>query len=208
MVKLPYIPLLLPAHPAAAQRPVTAQAYSRQPTMRLLLTGANSPLARALIATQLSIALDTRRRRALRRAARRRAPIDSRSARSRPVAAEIVADVDAILHLAPLYTRLDTEQETLDYATRGTYQLVLAAAEANVSRLIVGSTLDLFAPLWSRYRVDESWRPRPQPQLDQLCAYLAELATREVIRVTDTPTLCLRLGKVVGDEQAASDAAV
>ncbi len=171
--------------------------------MRLLITGANSPLARAFIAAQpISTSMhviDTNFDTPI-----ERATSTTDDLRDPAVATDAVADADAILHLAPLYTRLGTEQETLDYATRGTYQLVLAAADAKVSRVILGSTLDLFATLWSRYRVDESWRPRPLPPLEQLCPYLAELATREVVRVTGTPTLCLRLGAVIDDEQAAT----
>ena len=41
--------------------------------------------------------------------------------------------VTTILHLAPLATRLDDDTASLDHATRGTYQLALAAAEAGVA---------------------------------------------------------------------------
>ncbi len=177
--------------------------HAQPTTMRLLITGANSLLARAFIAAQpvsTSIrAIDTNFD-----TPTERVTFTTDDLRDPAVAAAAVADVDAIIHLAPLYTRLDTAQETLDYATRGTYQLTLAAAKAEVSQLILGSTLDLFAPLWRRYRVDESWRPRPQPPLNQLCPYLAELAAREVARVTGTPTLCLRLGEVVDGATAST----
>ena len=115
--------------------------------------------------------------------------------------------MSTVLHLAPLTTRLGNDTDTLDHATRGTYQLALAAAEAGVERIIQGSTLDLFATLWARYRVDEGWRPRPQPEVDQLSAYLAEVALREVSRETGVAALCLRYGHVVDDAQTAGTAA-
>ena len=116
----------------------------------------------------------------------------------------ILADITHTVHLASLYTRLADDNASLEEATRGSYQLANAAAAVGVQRILLGSTLDFFAPLWDRYRADESWRPRPRPSLDQLCVYLAEVALREVARVTNVPTLCLRLGKVVDDAHAAS----
>ena len=108
-----------------------------------------------------------------------------------------MGEVKAIIHLAPLYTDLGSVQETLDHTVQGTYQLATAAAEAGVSRFILGSTLDQFGTEWSRYQVNESWRPRPEPTPDQLPLYLAEVALREVARVTALPSICLRFGHVV-----------
>lgn len=118
--------------------------------------------------------------------------------------AQAMAGVTAVLHLAPFATRLDDDTSTLDHATRGTYQVALAAAEVGVGRIVLGSTLDLFTDLWTRYRIDEGWRPRPQPCVDQLSAYLAEVTLREVTRETGVPALCLRFGRIVDDATAAS----
>lgn len=114
----------------------------------------------------------------------------------------IVDGVDTVLHLAAMTPDAADESSAVDHATRGTYQLVKAAGERG-ARVVLGSTLDLFAPLWDRYRVDESWRTRPQPQIGTLCAYLAEVATREVVRVTGTVAICLRFGSIVDSEMAA-----
>jgi nucleoside-diphosphate-sugar epimerase len=119
---------------------------------------------------------------------------------------QIMAGVTHVVHLAPLYTTLADDHATLDHATRGSYQLAKRAGEVGASRFILASTLDLFSPLWAEYRVDEKWRPRPQPHLDQLCAYLAEVAAREVARVNNVPTLCLRLGEVVDGAAVAGQA--
>ncbi len=170
--------------------------------MSVLITGANSPLARVLI-TALA---DTHEIRAT------DTQIDPPIAgvetccgdlREQAFVDALVDGVTELIHLAPLTTRLSDESATLDHATRGTYQLVKAVGERGVKRIILGSTLDLFAPLWQEYRVDEAWRPRPQPQIAPLCAYLAEVAVREVVRVTGTPALCLRLGEIVDDATIA-----
>lgn len=171
--------------------------------MTLLITGANSLLARTLIATlpaEMTVrAVDTH--------------FDAAIAAAECVEGDlcdpsfvdsILADTTAVLHLAPLYTRFPEETGSLDHATRGTYQLAKSAGEVDVQRIVLGSSLDLFEPLWDRYRVDEAWRPHPRPAIDPLCVYLAEVAVREVIRVSGTPALCLRLGEVVNDEMAAS----
>ncbi len=171
--------------------------------MHLLITGADSLLARALIAalpSDVSIrAVD----------AAFSAPIPGAEThtghlRDTDFLTTTLADVTHIVNLTPLYTRLADDNATLDEATRGSYQLANASAAAGVQRLILGSTLDFFAPLWENFRADESWRPRPQPTLEQLCPYLAEVALREVARVTNLTTVCLRLGAVVDDVHAAS----
>ncbi|MCS7054659.1 MAG: NAD-dependent epimerase/dehydratase family protein [Thermoflexales bacterium] len=112
---------------------------------------------------------------------------------------EGVADV---IHLAPLYTRLASDEATLDHATRGTFQLMDAAAKAGARRVVLGSTLALFADTPAEFRVDEGWRPRPTPHLDDLCAWLAELGVREMARSTQVSGVCLRLGQVVDDAVA------
>ena len=161
----------------------------------ILLTGANHALARALLASlpkdqpirAVDVAFD--------------APIpaaDTRTGdlRDQAFVDAIVDGVETVIHLSPIAAKFENESDVLDHATRGTYQLIKAAAERG-SRVILGSTLDLFAPLWDRYRVDETWRAQPSTELPVLCAYLAEVATREVVRVTRTPAICLRFGTLV-----------
>jgi nucleoside-diphosphate-sugar epimerase len=169
----------------------------------LLLTGADSLLARSFLSTlpadQVVRAVDLTFH----------APLPDTvethtgDLRDQAFVDAIVEDVDMVLHLAPITARLDNETDTLDHATRGTYQLVKAAGERG-ARVVLGSSLELFATLWDRYLVDESWRPRPQAQLAPLCVYLAEVATREVVRVTGTPAIALRFGAIVDSSTAAS----
>ncbi|MBI3958027.1 MAG: NAD(P)-dependent oxidoreductase, partial [Chloroflexi bacterium] len=171
--------------------------------MYLLITGADSLLARAFIAA-LPAGVTVRAVDAAFAAPIPGAETVTGHLRDTDFLAAILADVTHIVHLAPLYTRLADDNATLEEAMRGTYQLANAAAAAGVQRILLGSSLDFFAPLWDRYLVDESWRPRPQPMLDQLCTYLAEVTVREVTRVTVLPALCLRLGAVVDDAHAAT----
>lgn len=112
--------------------------------------------------------------------------------------------VGAILHLAPLYTRLASDSATLDHATRGTFQLLDAAAKAGTARVVLGSSLNLFSALPAEYRINEQWRPRPTTKLDDLCVWLAELGTREMVRSTSISGVCLRFGHIVDDALAAS----
>lgn len=169
----------------------------------LLLTGADSLLARSFLSTlpadQAIRAVDLSIQTPLPNTVEAR----TGDLRDQAFVDAIVEDVDTVLHLAPIVTRLDDESATLDHATRGTYQLAKAAGERG-AKIVLGSSLDLFATLWDRYFVDESWRPRPQAHLDSLCAYLAEVATREVVRVTGTPAIALRFGAMVDSEIAAS----
>ena len=171
--------------------------------MHLLITGADSLLARALIAA-LPAGVTVRGVDAAFSAPIPGVETVTGHLRDTDFLAAVLAGVTHIVHLAPLYTRLADDNASLEEATRGSYQLANAAAAAGTQRILLGSTLDFFAPLWDHYLPDESWRPRPQPSLDQLCPYLAEVTLREVARVTALPTLCLRLGAVVDDGYAAS----
>ncbi len=170
----------------------------------LLITGADSLLARHAIETL--------------RSARRIRAVDVKFDRDLPEGIEalegdlrdpafvqtICAGVADVIHLAPLYTRLASDEASLDHATRGTFQLMDAAAQAGARRVVVGSSLDLFAQTPARFRVDEGWRPRPTPHLDDLCTWLAELGTREMVRSTHLSAVCLRFGHVVDDAAVAS----
>ncbi len=109
-----------------------------------------------------------------------------------------LTDTETVLHLAPLLPTVEAEPlAALDAATRGTFVLMTAAVEAGVSRIIVGSSLDLFDRLPAHWDVTERWRPRPEPRLDHLCPWLAELSARECTRTSAVTVVCLRFGRVV-----------
>ena len=122
--------------------------------------------------------------------------------------------VETLLHLAaiaPLSDAPGADLPALDDATRGTYILMCGASEAGVRRVIVGSTLDLFEMLPAHWLVSEHWKPRPQPGLNHLRAWLAELSARQAslpgahasperrsATFWQPPSIiCLRFGRVV-----------
>ena len=173
--------------------------------MKLFITGAGTPLADAAIA--------------------RLSPSHSVCAASYPGAtgaadaarlalrdfdavAAAVEGVDTVLHLAPFAPECfpgETEAERLDAASRGTYELMSAAREAGVRRTIVAGRLSMFDSYDERWLIDESWRPRPQPVLDELAPYLCEVTCREFAREAGE-VICLRFGDLA--EVSALAAAV
>jgi nucleoside-diphosphate-sugar epimerase len=175
--------------------------------MHLLVTGGNNALARRLaraLAPDLSVRLFDR-------------------AFSEPVASgveQVTGDpcdpaavatalegIDAILHLAPYLPGRVREIDAvsaLDDATRGTFVLVNAARQAGIARIILASTLDLFDRLPTHWQINEVWRPRPSPEISQLCPWLAELSMRENVRRGQLQAICLRLGQIVDDDYAGS----
>jgi nucleoside-diphosphate-sugar epimerase len=112
--------------------------------------------------------------------------------------------VEAVVHLAPLRPFPGNELDSLEEAVRGTYVLATRALDAGVRKLVVGSTLELFDQLPAHWDVSEAWRPRPEPRIPHLRAWLAELSAREITRVSRTSAVCLRLGHMVNDEEASS----
>jgi uronate dehydrogenase len=112
----------------------------------------------------------------------------------------LVRGMDAIIHVAqPLPEMTPTEQ--IDWMTRGTYNLLHAAAAEGVKRIIYLSSLDLMTPYDENYIVDERWRPLPQPEPPTLATYLGESVCREFAREHKLKVVVLRLAHVAdGDE--------
>ncbi|MBW3623516.1 MAG: NAD-dependent epimerase/dehydratase family protein [Armatimonadetes bacterium] len=174
--------------------------------MRLLVTGGDSPLARALysaLAGELTFrAVD----------ARYTAPLPSNverlegDLRDPDFTAGALEDVEAVLHLAPLFPPPGDDSTRFDHAARGTYVLANAAAGAGAHRILLGSTLGLFDRFPASWRVTESWRPRPRPRAEDLGPWLAELSLREGARALPLHALCLRFGRIVDTEEARSAA--
>ena len=126
--------------------------------------------------------------------------------RDEAFARRVVDGAAALIHLAPLYPDLPpdaAEREVLDRATRGTYVLLNAAVAAGVRRVVLGSTLALFARYPASWAVSEAWQPLPDvTNAGQLAAYLAEESAKQFARTDPLMVLCLRLGEVVDDAAA------
>ena len=72
----------------------------------------------------------------------------------------LVRGIDAIVHVAEPLPGEDDRQQ-IDTLTRGTYNLLWAAAEQKVPRVVFLSTLELMTPYDPAFTVSESWRPLP-----------------------------------------------
>lgn len=173
--------------------------------MTVLITGGDSTLARSFAS---ALALDMRVR-LLDRTFSTPSPdgVDQVTGdlRDPESMAAALDGVTTVLHIAPYLAgreRTGNAVTLVDEATRGSYVLFNAARAAGVERLILLSTLDLFDQLPAHWRVNESWRPRPQPELAQLCTWLAELSVRESSRVGALQSICLRVGRIMDDAAA------
>ena len=153
----------------------------------VLVTGAESPLARAVIA-------------ALSGAGR---PHTGDDLTDPAAVAPLVQDAGAIVHLAPLSLPRTMPEgapaEVLDRAARGTHVLLKAAHDAGVRHVVLGSTLALMDAYPEDLEVTEQWRPRPRPRPTEMAPYLAELTAREFTRdvqLDDPPHIvCLRFAE-------------
>lgn len=116
---------------------------------------------------------------------------------------ELVKDIDIVVHLAYAPRDGDSEITWLDRNTRGTYNLLLAAAAAEVEHLILLSTLDLFAPYEEDLTVDETWKPLPSCTPAVLGAHLAEFTAREFAHSHEFHLTIARLGHLVRAEEVA-----
>jgi nucleoside-diphosphate-sugar epimerase len=132
---------------------------------------------------------------------------------------ELVRGMDAIIHIAEVPTQFLAEarlmphaHETLiqpdnyaiDYQTRCTYNLLMAASEEGVKHVIYASTLHLFEQHGEDWTVTESWRPRPSVDSFVLSKHLGEFTCREFAREGKLNVTCLRLGNLVTAEAAAT----
>ena len=162
--------------------------------MKILVTGANHPLARNIISFLNSYhvirAVDAQLDSLLPDGVEGY-PYDLRTLSG---LASLVEGVELILHCAPLSLTLDDDLSNLEHAVRGTYHLIKVARTMGVKRFVVGSTLDLFAALPANMQVNPGWRPQPQPKISDLCAWLAESIVREDAREPGMTMACLRFG--------------
>lgn len=167
--------------------------------MHLLLTSAAAPLAQALaepLRTDHAVRLTER------------TPLPGRTDFVlSPLGPDLstnllIRGIDAVIHVAePLPT--DNALQQIDYLTRCTYNLCLAAAAEGVKRLIYLSTLNLMTAYDPTYRVNERWKPQPPPDAPVLAKHLGEYTCREFAREHKLTVVVLRLGKVVRAEAVA-----
>jgi nucleoside-diphosphate-sugar epimerase len=77
------------------------------------------------------------------------------------------------------------------------YNLLWAASEEGVTRVVQLSTLELMTGYDPAFAVTEWWRPKPNLEPGVLARHLGEYTSREFAREGKTNVVVLRLGKVV-----------
>ena len=122
---------------------------------------------------------------------------------------ELVRGIDTIIHIAEIPSDLLAEADqpdnyAIDYQTRCTYNLLMAASEEGVKHVIYASTLRLFEQHGEDWTVTESWRPRPSVDSFVLSKHLGEFTCREFGREGKLNVTCLRLGNLVTADAAAT----
>lgn len=109
---------------------------------------------------------------------------------------ELVRGMDAIIHLAE-FPLDSSERQGIDFLTRCTYNLLWAAVEEKVPRLIYSSTLQLLEKYAEALTVSENWCPLPSCEAYLLSKYLGEFICREFAHEGKIDVICLRLGNLV-----------
>ena len=115
---------------------------------------------------------------------------------------ELVRGMDSVIHLAELppdYSddSTDSDNLTIDFLTRCTYNLLWAAVEEKVKKAVYASTLKLFDKYDDDLTVTENWRPLPSTDPYVLGKHLGEFTCKEFARTAQIHITCLRFGKVV-----------
>ena len=73
----------------------------------------------------------------------------------------VVDGMDTIVHLAELPEGLKSDEREIDFQTRCTYNLMVAAREKDVGHVVYVSSLSLFETCDPNWNVTEQWAPRP-----------------------------------------------
>ena len=116
----------------------------------------------------------------------------------------LVRGMDAIVVAAePLQD--EGAVEYLDAMTRNLYNLLMAAYQEGVKRVVYLSTLELMTAYGPEFVVTERWRPRPTTEPHLLGKHLGEYVCREFAREHKLTVVVLRLGTVIAASEQAGD---
>lgn len=171
--------------------------------MRVLITGGATRLAKDLAKT-LSVRHDVVLTDRSELAAGNGYAVEAATLSHTGATNALVRGMDAIVHGADTGLGAD-ESERLDLAMRCTYNLLWAAAEEGVERVVLLSSLKVLDGYDEDMTVTETWRPVPTTDPDVLCQYLSEYVCREFGRERKTGIICLRLGDLMwGDDSDGS----
>ena len=112
---------------------------------------------------------------------------------------DLVRGIDAIVHSAGVDPGEDASGQ-LDSAMRCTYNLLWAAAEEGMSRLVYLSSLRVMGKYDEDLAVTERWRPVPTTDASTLRYHMGEYVCREFAREKKLDVICLRLGQMIWDD--------
>lgn len=115
----------------------------------------------------------------------------------------LVDGMDAIVHLAELPEGLRSDEREIDFQTRCTYNLMVAAREKKVGHVVYISSLRLFEACDPNWNVTEQWAPRPSTDAGPMSTYLGEFTCREFAREHSVRVTCLRFGDLGGEGDTA-----
>ena len=160
---------------------------------RVLLTSADHPLAGMLadsLGTTCEILLTSREK------VDSAHPFQRSDLSHEKSTSQLVEDIDAIVHVAEPLSDEDLTQQ-IDHLTRRTYNLLWAATNAGVQKVVYLSTLEVMDAYDPDFIVTETWRPRPALTAPSFPKYLGEYTCREFARVGKLTVVVLRLGRIV-----------
>ncbi len=177
-------------------------ALRREPDLRILVTNGATRLSQAL-AAELSSGHEARLTDRSQAAAGPDGMELVHSALGHDEATNrLVRGMDAIVHSGESDPS-STVSKRLDAATRCAYNLLWAATEERVRRVVFLSSLAVMAGYPENHTVTERWRPRPGTNTAALCYHLGEYVCREFGRAGRVDVVCLRLGDLVEKGQPA-----
>ena len=108
---------------------------------------------------------------------------------------DLVSGIDAIVNVGYQDEVEMPVSFHLDYYTRRTYNLLWAASNAGVKRVINLSTLRLMKEYEENLVVTEQWRSKPlASDINLLCAHLVEIICKEYARDRKFEVVNMRLG--------------
>ena len=108
---------------------------------------------------------------------------------------KLVSGIDAIINIGYQDKVEMPVTLQLDYYTRRTYNLLWAASNAGIERVINLSTLRLMAEYEENLVVTENWRSKPlASDINLLCAHLVEIICKEFARDRKFNVVNMRLG--------------
>lgn len=119
--------------------------------------------------------------------------------------------MDAVVHLAqassnPSQPDDENDARILDTRIKGTYNLLLAAAEKGLRRVVQISDLCALSGYAEDLILSEDFAPRPDTSAHQQAVFLSELVGREFARLHPGLVCTLRLGTLVDASTLADDA--